>query len=145
MIRLEEITPNNWRLGLEVAEDQKNFVSNETKILARAYAYRNFRSNAFIIYNGDTPVGMALYYDCEPLNSYDFSQLLIDKRYQGKGYGKEAARLIIDRMIKDGRYDKIVLCIIEGNERAKKLYEALGFTLTGDRDGDEIIMEKALR
>lgn len=145
MIRLVEINPENWRLGLKVAENQKSFVSNETGILARAYAYRDFRSNAFVIYNDDTPVGMALYYDCEPLEAYDFSQLFIDERYQGRGYGKEAAKLIIDLMIDDGKYDKIILCFIEGNELAEKLYEALGFRLTGERDEDEIMMEKVLR
>ena len=45
----------------------------------------------------------------------------------------------------DGRYDKVVLCYIDGNKAAKNLYEKLGFYLTGERDEDEIIMEKILR
>ena len=53
MIRLEEITPDNWRLGLSVAEHQKAFVSNDMKLLARAYAYRNHRSKALVIYHDD--------------------------------------------------------------------------------------------
>ena len=39
----------------------------------------------------------------------------------------------------DGRYDQVVLCYIEGNEAAKRLYEGFGFVET-DRDEDEIIM-----
>ena len=39
---------------------------------------------------------------------------------------------------------KVILCYIDGNEAARNMYEKLGFTLTGDRDEDEIIMEKAL-
>ena len=63
MIRLEAVTPDNWRLGLKVRDDQRNFVADSAGILARAYAYRESRSRAFVIYNDDVPVGMALYYD----------------------------------------------------------------------------------
>ncbi len=145
MVRLESVNPENWRLGLRVSREQKNYVADSAGILARAYAYRESRSRAFIIYNDETPVGMALYYDCEYYKNYDFSQLFIDERYQRKGYGIEAARLILDLMIQDGKYDKVVLCYIEGNDAAKNMYEKLGFYLTGERDDDEIIMEKILR
>ena len=145
MIRLENVNPENWRLGLKVSEEQKRFVSDDMRLLARTYAYRESRSSAFVIYSDETPVGMALYYDCEEIGAYDFSQLFIDERYQGRGYGIEAARLIIDMMINDGRFDKVILCYIEGNEAARNMYEKLGFHLTGEQDEDEIIMEKMLR
>ena len=61
---------------------------------------------------------MALYYDCDECNVYDFSQLFIGERYQGNGFGIEAA---------------------------KNLYEKLGFYLTGECDEDEIVMEKVLK
>ena len=48
-------------------------------------------------------------------------------------------------MERDGKYDKAVLCYIDGNEAARNMYEKLGFHLTGERDGNEIIMEKKLR
>lgn len=145
MIRLENVNPENWRLGLKVSEKQKCFVSDDMRLLARAYAYRESRSRAFVIYSDEAPVGMALYYDCEELGAYDFSQLFIDERYQGRGYGIEAAGLIIDMMINDGRFDRVILCYIEGNEAARNMYEKLGFHLTGGSDEDEIIMEKMLR
>ena len=114
-------------------------------MLARAYAYRESRSKAYVIYNDTLPVGMALYYDCAELNAYDLSQLFIDERYQGNGFGIEATKQILDKMKSDSKYDKVILCYIDGNEAARTMYEKLGFTLTGDRDEDEIIMEKALR
>ncbi|SHJ58443.1 diamine N-acetyltransferase [Hathewaya proteolytica DSM 3090] len=58
MIRLEEITPDNWREELKVAQSQKDFVSNDMSLLARAYAYRNDRSRALFIYNDDLPIGI---------------------------------------------------------------------------------------
>lgn len=44
----------------------------------------------------------------------------------------------------DGRYPKVRLCYIEGNQPARLLYEKLGFRPTGEVDGDEIIMELTL-
>lgn len=144
MIHLETITPENWRLGLRVRADQQRFVSDSAGILARAYAYRENRSRAFVIYNEDKPIGMAMYYDLDDLNAYNFSQFFIDQRYQGNGFGYEAAGQILQMMKNDRKYDKVVLCYIEGDDAARNLYEKLGFHHTGDADGDEIIMELKL-
>ena len=46
-------------------------------------------------------------------------------------------------MKKDGKYNKVILCYIDGNEAAQKLYQGFGFVET-DRDDDEIIMELVL-
>lgn len=143
MINLVDIDPGNWRLRLNVSESQKNYVANTAVILARAYAYREQRSRAFIIYSDDTPVGMGLYYDVPELACYDLSQIFIDERYQGRGYGKAATQLILRQLKQDGKYDKVVLCYIEGNVAARNMYEKFGFNET-ERDGDEIVMELRL-
>lgn len=143
MIRLVDVNPDNWRLGLRVREDQEEYVANSTVLLARAFAYRNSRSRAIVIYDDETPVGMALYYDFE--DSYNFSQLFIDERYQGRGLGYKAAEMILNDMQADGVYDKVVLCYIDGDEAAKQLYLKLGFYHTGEAEEDEIVMEKRLR
>lgn len=145
MIKMVEVDPDNWRLGLKVSESQKEFVCDSKGLLARAYAYRKSRSNAYVIYNDSVPVGMVLYYDCEELSAYNLSQFFIDERYQGKGLGIEATRQILEIMKDDGKYDKVVLCYIDGNETAKNMYEKLGFHLTGECEEDEIVMEKKLR
>lgn len=140
MIRLEEIDGGNWRIPLKVSKDQERYVANSTTILARAYAYRNARSQALLIYNDETPVGMVMYHDEDSMGAYIFSEIFINERFQGKGYGRAATKLVLDRMKEDGKYSKVVLCYIEGNDAAKKLYEGFGFVET-DRDEDEIIME----
>ena len=144
MICLEPIGPDNWREKLEVREDQKRFVSAPDRILARAYAYREQRSQARLILDGEIPVGMLLYHDWPEAEQYVFSELLIDRRYQRRGFGMEAARLALDEMRADGCYPKVCLCYIEGDEPARDLYEKLGFTHTGEVDEDEIIMELTL-
>lgn len=87
---------------------------------------------------------MALYYDCEELSAYDLSQLFIDEKYQGNGYGLEATKKIIELLKLDGKYKKIALCFIEGNTASLSLYQKCGFELTGEKDGNEIIMEMEL-
>lgn len=83
---------------------------------------------------------MLLYHDWPETGQYVFSQLLIDRNYQRRGFGLAAARLALDEMRADGRYSKVCLCYIEGDEPARMLYEKLGFRHTGEADGDEIIM-----
>ena len=145
MIHLEEVTPDNWRSGLRVREDQRHFVADSAGILARSWAYRKNRSQALIIYDEDTPVGMSLYYDDpEDESAFVFSQFFIDQRYQGQGFGLAAARLILRCMEADGSRDKVYLCFIEGDTAAKSLYEKLGFRETGEAWEDEITMVKLL-
>ncbi len=86
---------------------------------------------------------MALYYDCPECNAYNLSQIFIDERYQHKGYGKLALKLILERMRKENRFDTVTLCYVEGNHEAKILFERLGFKYI-DKDEDEIIMERKL-
>ena len=78
-------------MNLKVSDNQKKFVSDSNRILARAFAYRDNGSKAFVIYDDETPIGMAMYY--ELYDAYDFSQFFIDERYQGKGYGYKSTYL----------------------------------------------------
>ena len=143
MVHLIDIDSGNWRVPLNVSKEQELYVANSTTILARAYAYRNSRSRAFLIHEDETPVGMVLYHDGESLDACIFSEMFIDRKFQGKGYGRVATQLVLDDMKKDGKYNKVILCYIEGNDAAQKLYESFGFVEI-DRDEDEIIMELVL-
>ena len=143
MVHFVNIDSGNWRVPLKVSKSQETYVANSTTILARAYAYRDSRSRAFLIYEDDTPIGMVLYHDEELLDAYIFSEMFIDEQFQGKGYGRVATELVLGNMKKDGKYSKVILCYIEGNVAAQKLYESFGFVET-DRDENEIIMELGL-
>lgn len=145
MIYLNPVSPDNWRLDLKVSEDQTKYVGNTASILARAYAYREMRSKAFVIYDDSTSIGMAMYYDVDEMKAYYFSHFFIDKRYQRKGFGEKASLQIIEKMKEDGKYNKIILCYVEGDEPAKRLYEKLGFIHTGEVDEDEVGMEMIIR
>ena len=82
MIELRPVTPDNWRSGLSVREDQKEFVAPSAGILARAWAYREYRSQAFLVYEDETPVGMAMFHDDpEDPSAYIFDQFFIEGLY----------------------------------------------------------------
>ena len=135
MLRFAEITPDNWRCGLAVREDQQRYVAPAVTIEARAWAYRKDNACLYLIKEDDTPVGMVLWYDLPEENMYVFSELFIDARYQGRGFGEQAARMALDAMKADGRFPAVILCYVAGNEGAKHLYEKLGFTPVDFDDG----------
>lgn len=143
MIHLVDIDGSNWRVPLKVSKEQEQYVANSTTILARAYAYRDSGSHALLVYEDETPVGMVLYHGEESMGAYVFSELFVDEHFQGKGYGKAATKLVLENMKKDGKYNRVILCYIEGNDAAQKLYESFGFVET-ERDEEEVIMELRL-
>ena len=124
MLTLAPIGPDNWREPLCVREDQRRFVADRTTLLARAYAYRDYRSQARFILLDGTPIGMLLYHDdAWEDRAYILSQFFIDQRWQGRGYGYAAVMLALDEMRRDGRYREVELCYVDGDEAARRLYE----------------------
>ena len=143
MIRLVDIDNETGDTDLEVAEYQQNFVCDSLTMLARAWLHRKKRPRVFNVYDGDTAVGMGMYLDDPEKDAYDFCQLFIDKRYQGKGYGKAAVSLVLEAMKAEGKYQKVSMCYVEGNEVSRKLFEQFGFVEVS-HPWDEIFMERTL-
>ena len=72
---------------------------------------------------------MGLYCDYPDLNAYELNQFFIDERYQGRGYGRAALELVLDEMRQVGKYHKVVLWYIDGDNAARNLYGQAGFTV----------------
>ena len=49
------------------------------------------------------------------------------------------------RFVYENKYASIILCYIEGNERARDFYLRMGFKHTGVIDEDEVVMEYDLK
>lgn len=143
MIHLVDIDNKTGDDSLEVAENQQSYVCNSLVMLARAWLHRKLRPRVFNVYDGETAVGMGMYLDDPEKNAYDFCQLFIDKCYQGKGYGKAAVGLVLDAMREDGKYQKVSMCYVEGNDASRKLFEQFGF-IEVSHPWDEIFMERML-
>ncbi len=132
MIRLEEITKDNLDdvLALRVHEDQKSYVSTNAESLAQAYVYSE-TAWPFAVYDDETLVGFIMMGYYEAKHYYTLWKFMIDRRYQNKGYGRQALKLGL-KFIKDKfGPDEIYTGVIPGNRVAKGLYESVGFTYTG--------------
>ena len=134
MVRLTEVTEENWLdvASLSVRDDQKGFLAPALGILARGYVYRNCGGRVYVIEADGTVVGAALVREFteEPLG-YDLQQLMIDRRYQGRGYGTRALELILDELRKEGRYCHVEVCVKKDDTAAIRLYRKMGFRDSG--------------
>ncbi|MBR6977737.1 MAG: GNAT family N-acetyltransferase [Lachnospiraceae bacterium] len=139
MIRLTEITEENWleAASLSVKEEQKAFLAPAVGIIARGYVYRNCGGRVIVIQNDDVIVGLALVREFTDIPlGYDLQQFMIDERYQGRGYGSAALKLILDELRAEGHYDHVEVCVKKADTEAIRLYEKHGFTDSGYVDED---------
>ena len=132
MIRLEEITRENIDevLALKVDESQKSFVSTNGDSLAQAYVYPE-TAFPFAVYEDSTMVGFIMMGYYEVKEYYTLWKFMIDRRYQNKGYGRQALRLGIQYLQNRFNVSEIYTGVVPGNSVAKKLYESVGFVDTG--------------
>ncbi|MCJ7841978.1 GNAT family N-acetyltransferase [Lederbergia sp. NSJ-179] len=127
-------------IELQVTEEQKRFMSSNQHALAEAYIALDEGQDiiTFAVYKDGIMVGfISMYYDDGDGNyehsSYGVFKMMIDKCYQGKGYGKEAMIKAIDfsRSFPHGKARVVELTYKPENVIAKNLYTSLGFVETG--------------
>jgi diamine N-acetyltransferase len=129
MFHLRTITKENWvkAISLRVREDQVKFVASNAVSLAQLNFLENFHAKG--IYQSEEMIGFTLYGIDEDDHEYWIYRMMIDQKHQGKGFGKEAIKLVIDdiRNIKEDRHQTITLSYEPTNEHAKLIYEKMGF------------------
>lgn len=146
-IELRDINQQNWQdcIALKVADDQSRFVaSNLFSLVESCYENGLF---PLAIYAGDEMVGF-LMWGLEPQgshNRYWIVRLMVGRAHQGKGYGRAAMRMIIDRLRADPGCRAIDVSFVPDNAAAEQLYASLGFERTGEIVADEVVMRLALR
>ncbi len=140
-VTLKKIDESNFIdcFNLKLAEGQEAFVSHPIRSLAQAYVYYS-QCIPFGIYFKDCMVGyvMVIYdYDAE---EYNIWHMMIDEKYQGKGYGKEAMQKCLEFIGTKpfGNSNRVMLTCNEENSMALRFYESIGFVPTGNCDEDEI-------
>ena len=140
-ITLKKIDASNFIdcFHLELAVGQEKYVSNPIRSLAQAYVYYN-QCVPFGIYAEDKMVGyvMVIYdYDEEVYNIW---HMMIDRAFQGKGYGKGALQEVLKYIASKpfGSSKTILITCNPQNEVAYRLYRQIGFTETGKSDDDEL-------
>ncbi|MPM61976.1 Spermine/spermidine acetyltransferase [bioreactor metagenome] len=118
-------------LDLRVSPEQETFVASNQYSLAQAYAQPECVPLA--LYAENRPVGFAMYALDEDDHQYWIYRLMIDQRHQGKGYGRAAMTLLIDRIrgLSDEEHASILISFEPENQTARQLYESLGFLPDG--------------
>ena len=131
---LEKFT--EWLNDLEVTVNLVHYpqiisLESEKEILGRIA-----KSHTYSIIENETNelIGNCGYSDLDHINQIGEVGIFIgNKNYWNKGYGKEALSLLIDYGFKALNLHNIGLRVFSFNERAKRMYEKIGFKIIGRR------------
>ena len=155
MLELKKINRKNVGeiLKLEVFDNQKSFVAPNNISIIEAYLaiIENDHVFTFGIYNDDVPVGFLMIgFDVNSddadapkiaKGNYNIWRLMIDKTFQGKGFGKKAIELALEfiNTFPCGTAKYCWLSYENDNYVARQLYQSVGFVETDEKDGEEIV------
>ena len=146
-VTLRPINEHNFldAFHLELAPGQEAFVSSPIRSLAQAYVYRN-QCTPFGIYDGDTMVGYVMVIYDYDVPEYDVWHLMIDARYQHRGFGRAAMEQVLAYIAAKpfGDSPRVAMTCHQDNTAALRLYESLGFAPTGARDEAEVELVRVL-
>jgi diamine N-acetyltransferase len=157
MISLRPVDTTNYRecIELSVAREQQGFVASNLQSLADAHVWRE-AAEPFAVYSDGELVGFALVFpfagDADDDDSIPepgtergmvLVRLMIDARFQGRGYGRDALDAIVENVRNRG-LPTIRLSVVPENEQALEFYRRNGFAETGAIHGGEIVMERQL-
>ncbi len=143
-IKLRKINKHNFHLvnDLEVTEEQKKFVSNPYFAIAQSKYERWIKTSA--IYLDKIIIGFIEYGFDPNLKSYWIKELIIDKKYQNKGYGKTAVEQLLKILKEKHNYEIVYAGYKPNNFNSKKLCESLGFKETDIFTEKHIVIFKEL-
>jgi diamine N-acetyltransferase len=139
MPEIRPVTKDNWKelIRLKVRDDQTHFVASNLYSIAEAQFGDDYEGHwdlyPFGIYDGDIPVGFLMYalnFD-HPTQQAFIQRLMVDDRYQGKGYGRFGMEKMLEVFRSDERIHVVGISYEPENDAARKLYASLGFEETG--------------
>jgi diamine N-acetyltransferase len=139
-VSLHAITRENYRavIRLKISAEQETFVADNVFSLAETWVEPSFQPLA--IYHADEPVGFTMYGLEESTGRWWVIRLMVDARYQARGYGRAAMQLLLSLMVERHEMKQIVTSYEPGNDVAAALYRTLGFNDTGAMDEGEHLM-----
>ncbi len=140
-IIFKAIDNDNWRecIELSVEEDQKDFVaSNAYSILESKFEEGCY---PLAIYDGETMVGFLMYNFESDDNTWWMCRLMMDKKHQGKGYGRVTILKLLELLKEEHGNIKVYTSFEPENSIAEKLYESVGFRKNGKIMWEEVVME----
>ena len=130
-------------IRLKVTKAQSEYIASNESSIEAAEEYSDV-ARPFVIYSDGIAVGFTMFafepdYE-DPDDRYWLWRFMIDEKYQGQGYGKEALKHIISYFKENGA-GNIRLSTKESNVNAIHLYQSFGFAPNGDVNDGEIVFE----
>jgi diamine N-acetyltransferase len=151
-VSLREITSGNRPavLRLRVAPGQERFVDGVEQSLAAAAATSDANPWYRAIFAGEEPVGFVMLGDDVPPGNphipwpYYLWRMLIDGRFQGRGYGRSALDHVVAHLRTRPGADELVTSVVEGEGSPTGFYLRYGFVLTEELFDHERVMRLRL-
>jgi diamine N-acetyltransferase len=143
-VTLREINSDTVRAicNLSVREEQRKFVAPNAVSIAQAY----FSEHAWFraIYADEIPVGFLMLEDQPEKPEYYLWRFMIDARYQGMGFGRQALEIVIDYVRTRPNATEFLTSVHQAEGGPQEFYEKAGFELTGDKEEDEALLRLRL-
>ena len=145
MVSLRPISGSNRHEveALRTSPAQEQFVSTVVESLAEAAEEPDGRAKYWAIYDDETPVGFVMISDEVGSSEYIphyLWKLIIDERYQRRGFGTQTLDLIVDYFRDRPRVDVLTTSAGQGEGSPIPFYERYGFERTGDVVFDDEVL-----
>src|SRR5699024_11049261 len=132
MVEFVKINEDNYeavlRLKVTDGQNEGKFIAPNVRSIADAYLYRKAGDVfPYAVQDGETVVGFVLLDEDEEEKELMIWRMMVDKDYQGKGYGKAIVEKVIEQFEADDRFEVLIADYVKGNEVMGKLLESLGF------------------
>ncbi|GAA0989624.1 GNAT family N-acetyltransferase [Acrocarpospora macrocephala] len=153
-VSLQPITDANRAavVALDVTPAQQNYVAGVTDSLADALGSPQAMPWYRAIYADGAPIGFVMISDNIPpgdptlLGPYFLWRLLVDARYQGRGYGRAALDLVIAYLSTRPAAHELLTSVAPGEDSSPLgFYQHLGFQDTGEFFDGERVLRLPLR
>jgi diamine N-acetyltransferase len=138
-LELVPISPENYEsaMTLAVRPDQEGLVASVQKSLADAYVYSDalFR----LAFAEGAPIGYLLLFpfDSNRGRTMNIVRIMIDRRFQGKGFGRNLLNAALDWIRTfEPAVNTVRISTLPHNHAALGLYESAGFVRSGLEDGE---------
>lgn len=141
-LKIVEVDESNWyeATELRVSKEQEQIYSFPVVYwIAESKFVSHFQ--LLLLMEEENEVGFIVYgLDPDDQNWWIYT-IMIDERYQGKGYGKTGMKLLTQWIREHHSCTKILLGHRPNNIVAAKLYESLGYVENGLDIGGEVVRE----
>ncbi|MGL4730619.1 MAG: GNAT family N-acetyltransferase [Clostridium sp.] len=139
-VEIRKITRENWRAveKLQVTKSQEDYIEPNSYSLAQSYFEPEWKSVA--LYCDGMLVGYAMHGTDQTNGNVWIDRFMIDKNFQGKGYGKACMKKLIQYVKNFYKCKEIRLSTHFNNKFAQTFYKKFGFEINGEIDSNEQVM-----